>query len=466
MTAEAWRGDACSLVDALRSGELSPREALEGSLAAIEASDLNAVTHVDADAARAAADVADVSLPFGGVPVAAKVLDPVAGWPATFASLVFADKVSSYDSTQMARVRAAGAVLVAQTTASEFGFINCTNTRLYGATHNPWRHGRTPGGSSGGSAAAVAGGLVPIASGGDGGGSIRIPAGFTGLFGLKSTFGRIPKGPHAVQPPLTVVTGCVSRSVRDTARWFDVCNGFDRRDTLSLPRVEGWERGLGTHDLAGRRAVVAMDFGGAIVEPRMAAQLTERAEALIAAAGLVLVDVDTALPDGSAEWAISNLSLAMGLLGERYPACHDDLTGEMQFFLDYAREFYSIELVGRAEVFRVLYNERMADLFDQVDFVFTASNPDVAFAAEGPMATTVGGVDVVATYGLERALGNNGALTFPANLGGNPAVSIPSGDVDGLPIGLQVVGRHHEDELLLDLAVRAEREFPWPLTAP
>lgn len=466
MAAEAWRGDACSLVDAFRAGRLSPREALEGSLAAIEASDLNAFTMIDADAARGTADAADVSRPFGGVPVGVKVLDPVAGWPATFASLVFKDDVSSFDSTQVARVRSAGAVLVGQTTASEFGFINCTNTRLYGATHNPWRPGRTPGGSSGGSAAAVAGGLVPLASGGDGGGSLRIPAGFTGLFSLKSTFGRIPKGPMAVQPPLTVVTGCLSRSVRDTARWFDVCNGFDARDTLSLPRVEGWERGLGTHDLAGRRAAVAMDFGGAIVEPRMARLLTERAEALIAACGMTRVEVDTSLPDGSAEWAVSNLSLAFGLLGDRYPACHDDLTGEMQFFLDYAREVYSIELVGRAEVFRVLYNERMADLFDRVDVVFTASNPDVAFSAEGPMATTVGDVDLVATYGLERALGNNGALTFPANLSGNPAVSIPSGDIDGLPVGLQVVGRHHEDPLLLDLAWRAEREFPWPLTAP
>ena len=148
------------------------------------------------------------------------------------------------DSTQVERLRAAGAVLAGQTTASEFGGINCTSTKLHGTTRNPWNQERTPGGSSGGSAAAVAGGLVPLASGSDGGGSIRIPAGFCGLFGHKSTFGQIPKGPKATQPPLTVVVGCVSRSVRDTARWYDVCNGFDARDTLSLPRVDGWEAGL------------------------------------------------------------------------------------------------------------------------------------------------------------------------------------------------------------------------------
>jgi len=223
MKSEPWLGDACSLVEAFRSGSLSPIEALDASLAAMEASDLNAFSHVDADAARAAAAVADISLPFGGVPIAIKELESVHGWPHTEASLVFRDRLSDCDSTQVTRLRAAGAVLAAQTTASEFGGINCTHTKLHGTTRNPWNLERTPGGSSGGSAASVAGGLLPLASGGDGGGSIRIPAGFTGLFGLKSTFGRIPKGPHAHQPPLTVTLGCVSRSVRDTARWLVRC---------------------------------------------------------------------------------------------------------------------------------------------------------------------------------------------------------------------------------------------------
>ena len=137
-------------------------------------------------------------------------------------------------------------MLAAQTTAPEFGGINCTSTELHGTTRNPWNLERTPGGSSGGTAAAVAGGLLPIATGSDGGGSIRGPAGFSGLFGLKATYGRIPKGPDGTIEPMTTVLGCLTRSVRDTARYFDACNGFDRRDPLSLPRVEGWEAGLGT----------------------------------------------------------------------------------------------------------------------------------------------------------------------------------------------------------------------------
>ena len=216
-----------------------------------------------------------------------KELEHVDGWPYTEASLVFADRMADHDSTQVTRLRAAGAVLAGQTTASEFGGINCTHTKLHGTTRNPWNPERTPGGSSGGSAAAVAGGLLPIGSGGDGGGSIRIPAGFTGLFGLKSTFGRIPRAPAPSSRPSPWWSGCLSRSVRDTARWFDVCNGFDPRDTLSLPRVEGWEAGLDSFDLAGKRAVISVDLGAAIVEPRVAAAWSPRlAEALIADAGL------------------------------------------------------------------------------------------------------------------------------------------------------------------------------------
>jgi Asp-tRNA(Asn)/Glu-tRNA(Gln) amidotransferase A subunit family amidase len=461
-----WLGDACSLVDAFRTGVLSPLEALDASVTAIDASELNPVSHVDVEAARAAAASADVSLPFGGVPMGVKELETVGGWPYTEASLVFKDRVADRDSTQVVRLRGAGGVLVAQTTASEFGGINCTHTKLHGTTRNPWNPERTPGGSSGGSAAAVAGGLLPIASGSDGGGSIRIPAGFTGLFGLKSTFGRIPKGPRALQPPLTVVVGCVSRSVRDTARWFDVCNGFDPRDTLSLPGVGGWEDGLDSFDLAGKRALISIDLGSAILEPRMAAVLLEAAEALVADAGLKRVDLLVELPQVTLEWAMSNVVGLAGDLGDRWPACNDDLMPEIQLGMNVATHNYNVQTAGAAEMLRIEVNERMADLFEQTDFILCATNPDVAFRAEGPMPTQVGAVDLIAEYGLNRALGNNGALTIPANLTGNPAVSIPVGSVDGLPVGLQVIGRHHEEQLLLDLARTAERERPWPLVAP
>src|SRR5215213_8068603 len=267
-----WQGDACSLVDEFRAGRRSPLEELQATYDAIDASDLNAFCHLPRQQAEVEARDADVSKPFGGVPIGVKELDDVEGWPATHACAVFADQISPHTAVMLQRMRDdGGAVLAGQTTASEFGGVNVTRTVLHGTTHNPWQHGRTPGGSSGGTAAAVSGGIVTIATGGDGGGSIRIPAGFTGLVGLKATIGRIPLGPRAEYGNLTVTIGCLSRSVRDTARWFDVCNGFDARDPLSLPRVEGWEADLGTHfdALRGARVAVVATWGSATVSPIM-----------------------------------------------------------------------------------------------------------------------------------------------------------------------------------------------------
>ena len=382
---ETWQGDACSLVEAFRRGDHSPLDELRAVHRALEASELNAVSYVDVEAAELAARAADVSQPFGGLPIGVKELDPVTGWPDTEASYPLRERRATYTSTMVERLVArGGAVLAAQTTASEFGGVNLTRTVLHGVTRNPWNTAHTPGGSSGGSAATVAGGLLPIATAGDGGGSIRIPAGFCGLVGLKATYGRIPRSPRAAYGNMTVNLGCVSRSVRDTARWFDVCSGHDQRDPLSLAEITQWEAELGTHlgALRGSRVAVVPDWGGATVSPVMWELLADAAELLIADCGMTRVD--------------------------------------------------------------------------GVDFIITASNPDIAFAAEGPLPSVFGGI--------EAGAGNNGLLTFPANLHGNPAVSIPAGHVDGLPVGLQVVGRHFSEPLLLDLALTVERNRPWPLT--
>ncbi len=267
MTADIWTDDACSLVDAFRRGERSPREELQTTLAAIDSSDLNAFSYLDPERALVAAANADVSLPFGGLPVGIKELEPVAGWPQTEASLVFKDRIARKTSTVIERLLDRGGVTpVGLTTASEFGGLNVSVTKLNGVTHNPWRHGKTVGGSSSGSAAAVAGGLVPLATGGDGGGSIRIPAGYTGLLGMKGTYGRIPRGPHAYFTPGTIVLGCLARSVRDAARYFDVCGGYDSLDPSSLPQRDNWEANLGTNDLRGKKVAIIPNLGGVTLE--------------------------------------------------------------------------------------------------------------------------------------------------------------------------------------------------------
>ncbi len=456
--AEPWLQDACSLVDAMRAGELTPLDALEASLKAIENSRLNAFSYIDEEAARERAAKADTSLPFGGVPVGIKELDNIEGWPADEASLAFKDRKATYTSTWARRLFAAGANPVGMCTASEFGGLNVSVSKLNGVTGNAWKPSQTAGGSSGGSSAAVAGGLVPIASGGDGGGSIRIPAAFNGLLGMKGTAGRIPRGPKTEIAPMTVVLGCQARSVRDVARWYDVCAGYDMRDPYSLPKIEGWERDLGTRELKGLKAVISPNLGSAVVRPEVADLVMEAADALAKDVGLVLVDIPVKMPELGFEWAVSNLVQLHKALQGKWPECKDDLTEEMAFGMTIAEQAFNLNVAANNEAQRTEANETMAALFDDVDLVISATNPDVAYPAEVTLNLRVG----------EQKVGpeNNGALTIPANIVGNPAVSIPVGTFEGLPVGMQIMARHHWDPVLFDLALTVERERPWALTAP
>ncbi len=457
---QPWQGDQCSLVDAFRSGQRSPSEEVDAVFAAIDASDLNAFSFLDREAAIRVAKTADVSLPFGGVPLGVKELTNVAGWPATEASVPLKDHVATQTSTMVTRLRIAGAIPVGLTTASEFGGVNVTRTKLNGATRNPWNFAQTPGGSSGGSAAAVAGGILTAGTAGDGGGSIRIPAGFCGLVGLKVTYGRIPNGPSAEMGNLTAVPGCVSRSVRDTARWLDVTNGADLRTPLALPRVEGWEAGLGTQGdtLQGMRVAILPDFGGAFVNPVAWEIISALANELLSALGMNQVDVEVALPSMGTAWSLSGLISIRGQLGDRWPACEDQLTPEIAYGLRWADGKWDGAAAYKCENRRVALNEAMATMFEECDLVMTATNPDGAFAAEGPLPTVFGGKEVGGW--------NNGRLTAPSNLYGNPAISVPAGDIDGLPVSLQVLAPHHREAALLDIALAAERLRPWPLVAP
>jgi aspartyl-tRNA(Asn)/glutamyl-tRNA(Gln) amidotransferase subunit A len=468
MSDAPWLEDACSLVDAYRKKTISPLEAVEACYGAIEASALNAVTYVDRENAVQVAKDADVSLPFGGVPVAVKELDPVKGWPFSQASLVFEGRIADHDSIMVERLKKGGIVPLAQTAASEFGGINMTYTKLHGATHNPWKHGHTPGGSSGGTAAGVAGGLFPLGTAGDGGGSIRIPAAFTGMFGLKSTFGRIPNGPITEIEPLTVVFGCVSRSVRDTARWFDVCNGQSEYDPFSLPRVEGWEAGLGTflETLRGKRVVISPNLGSAHVARSVQDAVHKGAERLIDAAGLSQVDVPVHLPAGGLEWAMAGMTTLLAGLGDKYPECEPLLTPEIMFICNITQSHFNADSAKGIELYRKKCIHTMAEIFENTDFIITATNPDIAFPASGPLPTQIDDVDLAATFGIDVALGNNGALTIPCNTTGNPAITLPVGTHEGLPIGMQVIGRHHAEQLLLDVASCFEKAHPWPLVAP
>lgn len=457
MTDTPWLGDACSLVDAFRSGQRSPVEELEATFDAIEKSNLNAFVDTDPERAMAVAKTADVNLPLGGVPIGIKALFPFEGWTDDKCSLVFAGRRAEYTMLQTQRLLDAGGVPVGRCNASEFGGLNVSVNKVYGVTHNPHEHGRTAGGSSGGSASAVAGGLVTIASAGDGGGSIRIPGGFNGLVGMKGTAGRIPRGPRTQIHPMTVVYGPMARSVRDVCRWYDVSCGYDMRDPYSLPKHEDYERDLGSFDLQGKRVAIAPELGSTVLNPAVESRVREAAELLVRDAGLTLVDVPIDLPSLGYEWAMANLCQLLRDLGDLWPACRDDLTIEMAFGLTMAEQNVDLKLMAQVEEKRTRMNEAMAAIFDRVDFIICATNPDVAFGADVYLNQHVAGRSV----GPE----NNGTLTIPCNIVGNPAISVPVEMCDGLPVGMQIIGRHHEDQLLFDLARIVERERPWPLVA-
>ena len=501
MTDAPWQSDACSLVDAFRAGDRSPVEELDATLAAIDASDLNAFSHLDPERAREAAQNADLTKPFGGVPVGIKQLEPVKGWPHTEASLLFADRIADYTATNVERFISKGGVTpVGQTTASEFGGLNVSVTKINGVTHNPWRHGHTVGGSSTGSSAAVAGGLVSIASGGDGGGSIRIPAGYTGLLGMKGTFGRIPRGPNAYMRPNTVVLGCLARSVRDAARYYDVCAGPDGTDPSSLPAHPSFEAGLESHDLKGLRVAIIPTFSGVRLEDGVEENLVEHAEAMITAAGMKRVEISLDLPNLAAQWMMGNLATLLPELNDRWPACASQMTDEIALGLFLSKSFYNLDTAAEAETQRIAADEAMAAAFRECDLIVCSTNPGPAFNAEwqtsspeppivksiksssvgrGVLRGLLGGVRLasVAAPSIPNRLidianrqfpdfVSMGGLTMLANIYGNPAVSIPAGTINGLPVGMQVMAPHHHDALLLDVARSVEVNNPWPLIAP
>jgi Asp-tRNA(Asn)/Glu-tRNA(Gln) amidotransferase A subunit family amidase len=463
---KVWLDDACSLADAIRRGEVKSSDAVEASLEAIAATKTNPIVTLDAEGARRQAAQIDERIArgedpglFAGVPLLVKDMEDAAGFPTSEGSVVFKDRMAEEDCTQVARLRAAGAVILGKAATSEFGFVAYTSTKLHGTTRNPWNLERTPGGSSGGSAAAVAGGLVPLATAGDGGGSIRIPASYTGLLGMKGTYGRIPRGPRMPYAMLTAVKGTVSRSVRDAARWYDVTAGYDIRDALSIPRrEEGWEENLGKMDLRGLRVAVSPNLGNAVVHPETERIVTEAADALVAMTGMSRVDIEVKVPENGMAWATAGLPSLLLDLGDYWPQCENDLTFEIAFAMKSYPQYRAWH-GAKVEKFRVEMNEAMADLFAETDIVLCASSPMEPFKAEGPMPWQVGEVSV-SPY-------NAGALTIPANLSGFPAISLPAGvNSNGLPVGLQAYARRNEDAVLLDLALAWERERPWPLVAP
>ena len=467
-----YEADAVEVAEAVRSGERSAVEVLEESLERIERLNpaINAVVHLDAERARRVAAGVDHQVaagndpgPLAGVPLAIKELEWVEGWPATSASTAFKDRVAEVTSIQSTRLLAAGAVPVGLTASPEMGLLFFTNSVLHGATRNPWNLERTPGGSSGGAGAALAAGLVPLATGSDMGGSIRLPAGWCGVVGVKGTHGRVPRGPGWIGGANMVHLGPLARTVRDAARYLDCVVGTDQRDPGSLPApAVPFERAITETDLAGVRVAVIDNNGTCPSDPGVRAAVRAAADDLIASAGLKEV-ADLSLQVGPMD-AIGGALLFLDMDPGNAMQMVEVMTNLMNtegaaplFELAFGSGM-SLEAIGQAQEFRYDLNQSLAALFDEVDLLLVPTSPVAAFGATGPIPTVVDGKDV----------GPSAPAVFTGmfNASGNPVVSVPAGIVDTCPVGMQIVARRHEDALALAAAAALERARPWPKLAP
>jgi aspartyl-tRNA(Asn)/glutamyl-tRNA(Gln) amidotransferase subunit A len=315
---DLWARDAWELADDVRKGKLFAAELLEVSLDRVGKlnDDLNAVCYTDVDAARARAQEIDAEVagggdpgPFAGIPMGVKELTQAQGFPDTHASVMYRDRVAAVDGTEVARLRAGGAVIVGLTTAPEMGIPSYTNSPLHGITRNPWNPEATPGGSSGGSAAAVASGMFPACTGSDGGGSIRIPSSYSGLPGFKSTFGLSGTGPAPFDAGMTSVYGPMVRSVRDAARYIDITSGPTLYDPTSLPKPAPFEPLTTSLDAArerlrGKKVAWSSTLGYGVCDTGVEKLTYEAAQQLVAEAGLELVDLDVTFPKPGRAWGL------------------------------------------------------------------------------------------------------------------------------------------------------------------
>jgi aspartyl-tRNA(Asn)/glutamyl-tRNA(Gln) amidotransferase subunit A len=394
------------------------------------------------------------------VPFGVKDLDDCAGMPTTRGSRWFADTPSkTVDSIHVARLRAAGAIPIGKTATPEFGAWAYTASPLLGVTRNPWDLSRTPGGSSGGSSAAVSSGMVPFCTASDGGGSIRTPAAFTGLVGLRATYGRIPTfgDTHLAQ---NAVVGCVTTTVADTALLLDVMAGPDGRDRTCLPSPTGsYREALGQLDLSGLRVAWSKDLGFAVVDPEVAATCEQAARRFASATGALIVERPLLLRDYTLTYAyMEGVDKFVGIDRTLWETRLDELDPLSAPAWEHLSRKTLPEAAAVESARRELVTETAA-LFDDIDLLLTPMASVAPFAAEGPMPTDIDGVEVHA--GMSVVLG------FLASLANLPAISVPGGlTSDGLPVGLQVIGPRFRDDLVLAAAAQYESAHPWPRHCP
>lgn len=457
------------LSETLRSKRASPVDLMREVLGAMDRHNptLNAVVaardpavlleEAKAAEARIAAGKAG---PLEGIPLGVKDLEDVAGLPTTQGSKPFKDAIAESDSTEVARLKAAGAIVVGKTNAPEFGSTAITRNFVYGVTRSPWNPERTPGGSSGGSSAAIAAEMLPLVTASDGGGSIRIPASFVGAFGLKTSFGRIPRGPMTEwEHGTTVAYGPLTKTVEDGAFFLDQVCGHDAGDPMSLPHP-----GISYLDVVRRpldrklKIGFSPDLGYGVVQSDIAA-CVEDGVRLLERLGHEIRPVKGSPPNLNGEWALLSSFEVAARVAHLRPH-HDAEFGRglvevWKYIETITQPFWANLMSKRAGIARFC-----AETFAEHDVLVTPTVPYDPPPAKGPFPEE--------TEGRPQITASVATFTIPFNLSWNPAGTVRAGlSKAGLPVGLQIVAPMHREDLIFQLARAFERERPahpeWPL---
>jgi aspartyl-tRNA(Asn)/glutamyl-tRNA(Gln) amidotransferase subunit A len=468
---ELARMDAVTIAREVHARRLSAVEVTDAAIERMNALDplLHSICTPAPDQARAAAKRIDDELragrdpgPLAGVPIGIKDLVSTAGIRTTSASFAYADFVPEEDDVVVERLRAAGAVIIGKTNATEFGYSGTSDNPLFEATRNPWNPELSPGGSSAGSGAAVAAGICPFAIGSDGGGSVRIPASFCGLYGMKASMGRVPLYPGCKDERFPGISsweslehiGPMSRTVADSALMLSVITGPDDRDRYSLPAAEfDWLEAL-KGDLRGLRVAYSADFGYVTVDPRVRA-IARRAVKVFEDLGCVVEEANPGWENPASVFEAIMYN-ETDLRGMR--ALADKLGDRMSPHLSaglrrqWTAEEFTDAMVGRKRVCNAMWR-----FMRNYDLLLTPTLAALPFEI-GPLGklgpNMIDGKSVGETHWL--------SFTFPMNFTGQPAATVPAGwTEDGLPVGLQIVGRHLADQLVLRASAAFEAAAPW-----
>lgn len=464
MTIDSAFATALEMRDAIARRDVSPVEIMQATLARIERHDakLNCFATYAPELAMDAARKAELEQmsggpcgPLHGVPISVKDLIAVKDVKLAFGSRAMADNVAAADAPSVERIRRAGACFVGKTTTSEFGCKAVGDSPLTGITRNPWDTTKTPGGSSCGAAASVASGMTPFALGTDGGGSIRVPASLTGLFGIKANFGRVPVYPVAATPTLAHV-GPLARTVRDAALLLGVVSGHDRRDAFGVDGPVPDYLGACDRPARGMRVAWSRTLGYAKPDAEVA-DIAERAARTFTDFGCEVVEVDTVLDRDPVDLWVSEFYAGVGVrlkkqLTEQHAMLDPAVADVLKDALAQTSEEYYAKVFRRYEL-----REKLRVFFDRFDLLLTPTLPCAAFDV---------GLNMPPQH-ADRNIVSWVYYTYPFNLTGQPAASIPAGMTrGGLPVGLQMVARINHETDIFRAAAAYEAARPWAHLKP